>query len=80
MVDPETGILIDALPYIDMHYNDEAVSDQVDALITEGASAAPALHYAAHTLCGTQKCSLQPSPPMIFWTSSKSLITTASSR
>lgn len=35
MLDPETGIVIDALPYIDLQYNEEDLSAQVDALVTE---------------------------------------------
>lgn len=35
MVDKDTGIMIDALPYIDLQYNDGELSAQVDALITE---------------------------------------------
>lgn len=35
MVDADTGILIDALPYIDMQYNDDNMQAAVDALITD---------------------------------------------
>jgi len=35
MVDEDTGILIDALPYIDMQYNDDNMQAAVDALITD---------------------------------------------